>query len=254
MWTYVVCLGLGLLIDPMRIGIAAVLMSRRQALRLLLAFWVGGIVAGIAVGIAVLVLLHDVALVGIQAVASTINDVRSAVIILSGGRLHITLGVLALLTLAIIVARERARLPTPVPVKVGGGDDESDFAPQAQSSKPGARLAAVTHRMLESGFVLPAFLVGMSSTVPPVEGPMVLTVIMGSRAAATTQFTAFIVFILLALVFVEIPLVSHLVAPDKTQAAMEQMNSWITSHRRQIFKTLLGVTAVVLLIQGVASL
>lgn len=254
MWTYVVCLGVGMLIDPMRIGIAAVLMSRRQALRTLLAFWVGGVVAGITVGIAVLVLLHDVALVAIQAAASTINDVRSAVIILSGGRLHITIGLLALLTLAIIVARERARVAAPVPVTVGGGGDGFDSAPPAKSSTLSARLSEVTHRMLDSGLVWPAFLVGLLSTFPPVEGPMALTVIMGSQAAAGTQFIAFILFILLVLVFVEVPLVSYLAAPHRTQAAMELMNNWITSHRRQILKTLLGVTAVLLLIQGVNSL
>src|SRR6201987_5061598 len=105
MWTYVVCLGFAMLIDPVRIGIAAILMSRRQAVRTLLAFWVGGMIAGIGVGIAVLILLHDVALVAIEAAVSTINDLRSAVIFLAGPRLQITLGVVALVGLAVMLAR-----------------------------------------------------------------------------------------------------------------------------------------------------
>jgi Sap, sulfolipid-1-addressing protein len=256
MWTYVVCLGIGMLIDPMRIGISAVLMSRRQAIRTLLAFWIGGMVAGITVGIAVLVLLHDVALGAIQTAVSAINDVRSAVTILAGGHLHITLGVLSLVALAIVMTRERAGVatPAPVPVGAGGGDDPSDVAVQPAKVTLSSRLSAATHRMLESGFVWPAFVVGLMSTFPPVEGPMALTVIMGSRAAAGTQFTAFIVFILLVLVFVEVPLVSYVAAPHRTQAAMLQMNCWITSHRRQIFKTLLAVTGIVLLVQGMVSL
>src|SRR5947209_20609289 len=103
MWMYVVCIGMGMLIDPVRIGIAAVLMSGRRAIVGLLAFWVGGMIAGVTVGIAVLVLLHDVALVAIQAGVSMINDVRSAVIILTGPRLQITLGVIALLALAVML-------------------------------------------------------------------------------------------------------------------------------------------------------
>jgi hypothetical protein len=253
MWTYVVCLGLAMLIDPIRIGIAAVLMSRRRAIVNLLAFWVGGMIAGIAVGVAVLLLLHDVALVAIEAAVSTINDVRSAVTILAGPRLQITLGVLTLVALAVMLARDRAQVQTQVPVAAGGGG-ASDVLPEPPKPTLVSAMAARIHGMLESGFAWPAFMVGLMSTFPPVEGPMVLTVIMGSRADVGTQFAAFIVFILLVLVFVEVPLVASLAAPQKTQAAMLQMNGWITAHRRQIVETLLAVMGVVSVVQGISSL
>lgn len=253
MWTYVVCVGVGMLIDPVRIGIAAILMSRRRAIVNLLAFWVGGMVAGVTVGIAVLVLLHDIALVAIQGAVSMINDVRSAVIILTGPRLQITLGIAALLALVVMLRRDRAQVMTRVPVAVGGGG-APDALPSPRKPTLASRLSASIHRMLESGFVWPAFVVGLTSTFPPIEGPMVLTVIMGSRTAAGTQFSAFIIFTLLVLAFVEIPLVSYLASPQKTEAAMVQMNNWITVHRRQIFETLLAVMGVVSLMQGVSSL
>jgi hypothetical protein len=253
MWYYVACLGFAMLIDPVRIGIAAVLTSRRRAIASLLAFWVGGMVAGIFVGIAVLLLLHDVALVAIQAAVSTINDVRSAVVILTGPRLQITLGVLALFGLAVMLARDRAQVQTRVPVAVGGGG-ASDVLPEPPKPTLFSVMAARVQGMLESGFAWPAFVVGVMSTFPPIEGPMALAVIMGSRAAAGTQFAAFIVFILLVLVFIEIPLIAYLAAPHKTQAAMLQMNVWITAHRRQIAETLLGVMGVVSVVQGMVSL
>jgi hypothetical protein len=251
MWTYVLWLGFWMLVDPVRIGIAAVLVSRRQALRTLLAFWVGGMIAGVTVGIAVLLLLHDVALVAIKAAAATINDVRSTVTILAGPRLHITLGVLALVSLAVMLARDRAR--TRIPVMVGSGD-ALDMSPQPRKSALASRFSATTYRMLESGLVWPAFVVGLMSTFPPIEGPMVLTVIMGSRAAAGTQFSAFIVFTLLVLVFVEIPLLSYVAAPLKTQVTMLLVNNWITAHRRQILETFLAVMGVVSVVQGIGSL
>jgi len=149
------------------------------------------------------------------------------------------------------LARDRARLATPVTLNAV---DASSVAKLPRRPTLVSAMAAQTHGMLNSGNVWLAFAVGLSSTVPPVEGPLVLAVIMGSRADAGTQFSAFIVFILLALVFVEIPLVSYLAVPQKTEAVMMQMNSWITTHRRQIFETILGVVGVVSLVQGIGSL
>lgn len=83
---------------------------------------------------------------------------------------------------------------------------------------------------------------------------MVLTVIMASRSHPGMQLGAFLVFILLALVFIEIPLVGYLVAPQQTQTMMMRMNTWIQSHRRHIVQTLLGLSGVVMLIQGIGSL
>lgn len=247
-----------MLIDPMRIGIAGVLMSRRHAIRTLLAFWVGGIVAGITVGICTLVLLHESALVAIRAVTSAINHVRSEVVILGGDHLKVTLGVLALACLATMLARERARVTTPVRemVSVGGGDSSEASETSVPATPPSllSRLSNATNGMLESGFAWPAFLAGLLSTVPPIEGPMALAVIMASQSATHLQLGAFVVFILLALTFIEIPLVGYLIAPQRTEAVMLQMNAWIYGHRRQITHTLLAVTGVVLLAQGLGSL
>lgn len=250
MWTYVVCIGFGMLIDPVRIGIAAILMSRRRAIVNLLAFWVGGMIAGITIGIAVLILLHDVALVAIESAASTINEVRSAVIFLTGDHIHITVGVLALSVLAVMLIRDRARIKTPVTV---GGSESSVVSPPSKLNLLSA-IGATIHRMLERGLVWPAFVVGFMSTFPPIEGPMALTVIMGSRTTAGMQFSAFILFTLMVLAFIEIPLVSYLAAPQKTEAAMLQMTNWITAHRRQLVQTVLAVMGAVSVAKGLISL
>ncbi|BBZ44550.1 GAP family protein [Mycobacterium parmense] len=252
MWTYVVWVGVGMLLDPVRIGIAALLMSRRRAMVNLLAFWIGGMVAGALVGVAVLVLLHDIALVAIQSGISTINDVRSAVIFLTGEHLRITIGVVALTSLAIMLARDRAKMKTLVTVGAGPALDAAPPPPRRQNFV--AALAARAHGMLDSGFIWPAFLVGLMSTFPPVEGPMILTVIMGSRATAGTQFSAFMVFTFLVLAFIEIPLVCFLAAPQKTEAVMVLINHWITVYRRQIVETMLFVAGVLTLTQGIINL
>lgn len=88
MWTMVLLLGLGMAIDPARLGLAVVMLSRRRPMLNLFAFWVGGMVAGVGIALAVLVFMRDVALAAIQGVVSAANEFREAVGILAGGRLR----------------------------------------------------------------------------------------------------------------------------------------------------------------------
>ena len=250
MWPYVLMVGIGVFMDPTRLGLAAILMSRRQAVRSLLAFWLGGMLAGISVGIVVLVLFHDVALVAIQNMVASMNEVRSAVGF-SGGRLQIAFGMLALVGLAVLVARQRARAGAPIAVGSGG---VPGLAPQPSKSSFVARMGQLTMRMVESGGHWPAFIVGLGSTVPPIEGPVALTVIMASKNELGTQFSAFVVFTLMMLLFVEIPLLSYWAAPQRTEAAMLRLNAWIHGHRPQIVQATLALAGVVFVVQGVGRL
>lgn len=97
-------------IDPARLGLAVVMLSRRRPMLNLFAFWVGGMVAGVGIALAVLVFMRDVALAAIQGVVSAANEFREAVGILAGGRLHIVIGVIMLLLAARMVARAQAQV------------------------------------------------------------------------------------------------------------------------------------------------
>ena len=247
MWGTVLFMGFGLAMDPLRLGSVAVLLSRRRPMPNLLAFWLGGMVAGVGLGMAVLMLLRDIALTAIQNVVSTISDVRSKVVILAGGHLQMTLGVLMLLALVGLVARQRARVRT-------GSSDASAVMVQQRPPNIFARLAALNQDMLKRGFVWPAFLVGLGSATPPIECVLVLTVIMASRAAIGTQVGAFVVFTLLVLVVIEIPLVTYLAMPRKTEAMMLRLSNWLRAHSRRIFEIFLAVGGVALLVKGMGSL
>ena len=252
MWTMVLFIGFGMAIDPVRLGMAVVLLSRRRPMVNLLAFWVGGMATAVAVGIAVLALLRDVALVAIRHANSLINDVRSEVTVLAGGRLQITIGVIMLLLAARMVARERARIGRPVPVEVGGGG--SALALEERPPSPFARLGARTQEMLNCDVVWPALVVGAGASFPPFEGVVILTIIMASRAELTTQLTAFIVFTILVLAVIEIPLVAYLAMPQRTEAVMLQVQNWVQGHRRQISLAILVGVGVIFVIQGVTKL
>jgi hypothetical protein len=246
MWATVLCLGLAMVPDPVRLGIVVLLMSRRRAVINLLAFWLGGMLAGVSVAVVVLILLRDTALVVIQNVVSTVEKVRSTVPIFTGGRLQITLGVLALLYLVVLRARERSRARIP-----GGA---SALAVQPRTPTAFSRLAVRAQDMLECDFVWPAFVAGLVSSVPPGGGLVVLPVIMASGAASGTQFSAFVVFTALVLAVIEIPLVAYLVMPKNTQAVMLLLHDWIRAHRRRVLETILAVTAVMLVAKGMGIL
>ena len=77
---------------------------------------------------------------------------------------------------------------------------------------------------------------------------------MASKSELGTQFSAFVVFTLMMLLFVEIPILSYLAAPQRTKAAMEFLNGWIDAHRQQIIQATLAVAGVAFMVQGVGRL
>ncbi|WP_421845163.1 GAP family protein [Mycobacterium sp.] len=248
MWTSVLVMGLFMATDPIRLGLALVLVTRRRPMLNLLAFWLGGMVAGVGLAVAVLVLLRDVALAAIEAGVSAIADVRSAVVIFSGGRLQITVGVIVLMIAANMVARQRGR----VLVGAGGGSGVA-----VASGPPGlvARVVSASQSMLaREGFVWPAFVVGLTSSAPPVETVGALTVIMASEAALGMQVSAFLVFIVLVLTVIEVPLLAYLAAPRQTEVAMLRLDRWLRVHRRRITLSVLLAVGTLLLVQGVVGL
>jgi hypothetical protein len=253
MWTLLLIAGFGMAIDPVRLGLALILLTRRRPMLNLFAFWLGGVVAGVGVGMVVLVLMRDAALVAIRNVGTVISQVRSATFILEGARLQIAFGLFALVVLAVMTARAKAaaRVPaTPVTAGAGGTATLVEEHPRSIFQRLGAR----THEMLSCDVAWPAFVVGLGSSVPPYEGSVLLAIIMASGAAITTQFFAFILFTLMVLAVIEIPLVAYLVKPEQTLAMMLRLQDWLRTYRRQIVQVSLGGTGLIMLTQGIAAL
>jgi uncharacterized membrane protein len=258
MWTTVVSIGLIMATDPIRLGLALVLVTRRRPMLNLFAFWLGGLVAGVFIATAVLVLARDIALPVIKAGVSAITQVRSNVAILAGGRLQITMGVIILLSVLVLSARRRARERTPVGVGAGEASGGVTLEPRPPSLI--ARMGARCHSILlnqdvaKYGLVLPAFVVGLASSAPPIESLAALTIIMASGATIGTQFSAFLVFILLVLTVIEIPLVGYLAMPQKTQALMTQLQEWLRVYGWKFTQGMFVFMGSWALFQGVTSL
>lgn len=239
MWGIVLWMALVTAPDPIRMGIAILLISRPRPLLNLLAFWLGGMAAGMVAGFGALLLLHD-------SLPGRVHGVTSTLTGLSGGHTQIAIGVLFLVAAAVgavRLARQRARALIP-----GGGSSAS--MPQ---QRPPTALSELWNRVrntLESGNPWVAFVVGLGQATPPVQYLAALTAIIASGAAIGAQLSAAVAFTVVVLMFVEVPLISYLVAPARTEAITLQANNWMRAHSRQIFVVGAGVMGGVMVAKG----
>jgi hypothetical protein len=89
--------------------------------------------------------------------------------------------------------------------------------------------------------------------MPPVEFLVALGVIVASGAAVGAQLGAVVMYTVVVLALIEVPLVSYLVTPAKTQAMMLRLHSWVRAYRRQIFVAIATVGGLLLLTSGIFS-
>jgi hypothetical protein len=121
----VLTLSLVVAMDPVRIGITALLMSRARPILNLFVFWLGGMAAGFAVAAVALLWLRVPALFVMREVLSAVSGTTAAY-------LQVTIGVLASLIAVQIGTRKQ------VPARVRGGDATiADFARGASPPSSG---------------------------------------------------------------------------------------------------------------------
>jgi hypothetical protein len=270
MWNTVIFIGLVMATDPIRLGLALVCVTRQRPLLNLFAFWLGGMVAALGLAFVVLVVMRDAALVVIKASQAAVTEFRSAVVILEGPRLEVTIGLVALASVIHMIAKQRARARQLAGVSTvslvssvsGGCDLPGSVAVLDPEPEPMGRISGLIYKLgdfsqsilTRPGFVWPAFIVGLTSSAPPIETVTAMTVIMASGAALGTQISAFVVFVLLVLTVIEVPLIALMVKPRQTEALLGRLNQWLTTYRRQIMMGMLIFMATTFLYQGISHL
>ena len=248
MWSILFVVGVGMAIDPVRIGFAIVMLSQRRPFRSLMAFWLGGVAAGAAIGLAALVLMRELTTTVLHFIGDIFNWVRTTTVVFEGGRFQIAIGVLSLMMLAKMMKRSRAT------AKLAAGGGHTVALVEERPGNLFQRLGERTHNVLSGDRMWPAFVIGLSSSFPPYEGWVVVAFIGASSTGVLTQFSTFMLFIFMVLAVIEIPLICHLLAPSKTQAIMEVIQDWTRRYRLQITKGILAFTGVTFLYTGIAAL
>jgi hypothetical protein len=119
---------------------------------------------------------------------------------------------------------------------------------------PAPRLPAQARSLAYGPSLSVAGVAGLGIALPSVDYLAVLAVIVASGAAPSTQVGALLVFNVVAFALVELPLVAHVLAPDRTRALMTALNDWIRSRRRRGVAAVLAGVGCVLLVAGIAGL
>jgi hypothetical protein len=237
MWGAVFFLSLVVAMDPVRVGITALLLSRPRPVANLFVFWLGGMTAGIAVSLIVLLLLRDLALPVLRVAISTISSPTAA-------HIQVVIGVLAVLIAACFWARRRA------PAAVTGADGSGPLLHPNTETAPG-RLSI--RERLEGGSLAMVFVAGLALATPPVEYLAMLITVLASRATVGAQVGAALMFTLVAFTVVEVPLIGYLTTPAKTLAVVRRLNEWIRARRQVIPSALIGVVGAVFLVTGMGK-
>ncbi|KAA8959410.1 GAP family protein, partial [Mycobacterium sp.] len=197
MWGVILWLAFIGLMDPVRLGIAALLVSRPRPMLNLLIFWLGLLTAGLGITVAALFVLRDFMLPVIQVM-------HAAGTYMTAPPARITLGLLALSAAGMLVFRPSARFAGPA------------ATPALQPKRPTVFSRLTWPAVLNGGSLRTAFLAGLGTATPPVEYGGAIIAISACEAGAGTQLCAALVFIFASYAVVELPLLSFLISPAQT--------------------------------------
>lgn len=248
-------LALAMATDPMRLGVTLLLISRPRPVLNLLVYWVGVMFVGVTSGVVVLTLMRDLApalLRNFSAFAAN-PTVRHTQLIA---------GLLALLLAALIntglPSRRRFGIPVPVPVPVevpvpvGITGDPSALLLQSSAPVRISQLQWLSRakEMLKGESLWVALGAGLGQGPAPPEYLVALVAILASERQVSTQIGLAVMFNVVMLSVCELTLISYLAMPNKTQAFVGRLNSWVGAHRRQIVSVIVGVLGVCLIVNG----
>jgi hypothetical protein len=236
MWSAVFFLSLVVAMDPVRVGITTLLLSRPRPVLNLFVFWLGGMTAGITVALVVLLFLRDLALPVLRVAISTVSSPTAA-------HVQVVIGVVAVLIAARFWARRRE------PAAVTGANASGPLYPNTLTA-PG-RLSI--RERLECGSLVMVFVAGLALATPPVEYMAALIMILASTATVGAQVGAALMFTLVAFTVVEVPLIGYLTTPAKTLVVVRRLNEWIRGHQQAIPSVLIGVVGALLLATGMGK-
>jgi hypothetical protein len=190
--------------------------------RVLVAFLVGGLISTITIGTLVVLNLQQTA---------ALTDSRST----TDPALNIAVG-----TLALVAAYVLDRVP------------DLHLRRRRHGREP--KRSPFTERAIESGAPL-AFVAGLLLNILPGVFPLIALKNLAELDYSAAETVAVLVgFYLVTFAFIEIPIVSYLVAPDWTRTRVAEFNDWLHAHQRRVAVWALVVGGVYLIGRGVLQL
>jgi Sap, sulfolipid-1-addressing protein len=260
-------LALPIALDPVRLGVNLLLISRPRPAQNLLVYWVGCVLASVVLLVVPILVLHFT-----PTFSSLVHDLANPATTASSTvrQAQIVMGALALSAAAFLAVRIWVRQRAPLP---SGGAGTSTMVADHDASNPIARLLARgsrdqdgssgsgVHRLLgraqdawESGALWVAFVIGFWAGPNPSLVIFALTTILTSGAAIGMQLAVAVAFVVETLAVVEIVLIANLVSPTRTQAFLRVLHDWVRARRQQVLAVMLALIGLALIAQGTGRL
>jgi hypothetical protein len=267
MWSSVVVLALPIALDPVRLGVNLLLVSRPRPAQNLLVYWVGCVLASTLLLLVPILVLHFT-----PTFSSFVHDLANPATTASSTvrRAEIVLGGLAVSVAVLLAVRLWARRRASSPV---GAAATSTPAAEDDTSNPISRLLtrraddpdgasrSGLRRLLgraqdawDSGALWVALVIGFWAGPNPSLVLFALTTILTSGAAIGMQIAVAVAFVVETLAIVEIVLVSNLITPARTQAFLRLLHDWVRARRQQVLVAMLSLIGLALVAQGTGRL
>lgn len=246
MWTTVVVLALALNLEPNRLGIIGLLFLRPHPIRQLLAFLSTSFLASSTAGLIVLFVAHR---------GSVLKGDSSGAII------QIGVGTVALVIAAVLFTN----IPLPGskgspqavsdPQAVSGADPTVE-RPAATSSGIGLvdRVTKRAGRLIHGSSIRFAAVLGVLISLPSVDYVALLLIIAASGEPPRVQVTALFTFLVVANAVLLVPIISYIVAKERTVRAIESLRSWVLARTRRDYAVLLAVVGGLMITIGFTHL
>ena len=239
MWTTVLVMALAVIFEPVRLGLAVLMLNRPRPMLQLLAFLCGGFTMGMSVGLVTLFVLRATPLAG--------NGNFTV------AKVQIATGLIALLVAGLVASNISARFSrVPADATVGG-----DAGVALLESTPPSGLRKHSERarqFLQGDSLLVAAVSGLGTALPSANYLGAIAAILASGAAPGAQVQAVVTFNVVAFTLVEIPLISFLAAPRKTREFMAKLHEWLRSRSHREAAILLAAVGFFMLALGVSGL
>lgn len=239
-------------IEPTRLGLIALLLTRQHPVRHLIVFQCVGLTISLSVGLTVLFVFHRSFLGN--------SNIHPAPLQVAFGVVLVLLGAV----LASKIPLDRfARQPKDKVPAGGVGDDAVDddavlddavVDEVAPPPSRRTRLFARVRGFLKSESSVFSASIGAATAMPSIDYFALLAIIIASKAPPLEQGLALLTFLLLAGAFATIPMLSFVVAPVKTRSWVQQMNLWIRSRTRKQAGLFVGVVGGVLIVVGLIGM
>lgn len=237
-----VLLGLAVSIEPARIGLIALLLTRPRPARHLLVFLATGLTMSLSVGFAVLFVFHHTFLGK--------ANFNPALIQIGIGVVAALLGALLMSNIPLrqFARKEMANVPA-------SGSSETVVEAE-QELAPGLfkRLSTRVRGFMQGESSWFSGSIGAALAMPSIDYMALLALIIASKASPLEQATALVTFLLLASWAAVIPLLSFMVAPAKTRVWVQHFNEWIRTRTRKHAGAFVVVVGVILIGVGLHGL